>query len=183
MPLEIPRLKTERLVLRDLRAADATALFAHRADAEATRYWSTPPWTEMSQAEAHLRKAREPAVETGWLQFGVERRADGALLGTCSLFDHHADSRRAELGYFLGRPYWGQGFAHEAATAMIEHAFGPMNLNRIEADVDPRNVASVRLLERLGFVREGLMRERWIVAGEVSDSLFYGLLATDWATL
>lgn len=181
MPLETVPLETERLILRDLRADDAAALFAHRADAEAARYWSTPPWTDMAQAEAHLRDARKPATQSGWLQFGVERRADGALLGTCSLFDHHVDSRRAEIGYFLGRPYWGQGFAREAAMALIGHGFGTLNLNRIEADVDPRNVASVRLLERLGFVREGLLRQRWIIGGEVSDSALYGLLAAEWA--
>ena len=67
----------------------------------------------------------------------------------------------------------------EAGSALIEHAFGTLNLHRIEADIDPRNVASARLLERLGFVREGLLRDRWIVGGEVSDSALYGLLERD----
>ncbi|VWB67210.1 GCN5 family acetyltransferase [Burkholderia territorii] len=67
----------------------------------------------------------------------------------------------------------------EAAFALIEHAFGTLNLRRIEADIDPRNVASARLLERLGFVREGLLRDRWIVGDQVSDSALYGLLKSD----
>ncbi|ETP61422.1 hypothetical protein BDSB_27145 [Burkholderia dolosa PC543] len=67
----------------------------------------------------------------------------------------------------------------EAASALIEHAFGTLNLRRIEADIDPRNVALARLLERLGFIREGLLRERWIVGDDVSDSALYGLLKSD----
>lgn len=180
MTLETETLSTECLSLRALRADDANALFAMRSDAVAMRYWSTPPWTEMAQAEAHLRVASAPAAGAYLRQFGIERRADGVLIGTCSLFDHSVESRRAELGYFLGRPVWGQGLAREAVTALIAHGFGALNLNRIEADVDPRNAASVRLLERLGFVREGLLRQRWIVAGEVSDSAVYGLLRGEW---
>jgi RimJ/RimL family protein N-acetyltransferase len=68
---------------------------------------------------------------------------------------------------------------YEAASALVEHAFGTLELRRIEADIDPRNVASARLLERLGFVREGLLRERWMVGDEVSDSALYGLLDRD----
>ena len=69
---------------------------------------------------------------------------------------------------------------HEALSAVVEHAFGALALHRLEADVDPRNAASLRTLERLGFRQEGLLRERWIVADEVSDTAFFGLLASDW---
>ena len=75
---------------------------------------------------------------------------------------------------------WGQGLMHEALTALLDHGFGTWNLNRVEADIDPRNRASARTLERLGFCREGLLRERWIVGGEVCDSALYGLLQRDW---
>jgi RimJ/RimL family protein N-acetyltransferase len=69
---------------------------------------------------------------------------------------------------------------HEALTALLEFAFGDLDLNRVEADIDPRNVASARSLERLGFHKEGHLRERWIVDGEVSDSSLYGLLRSEW---
>jgi len=68
----------------------------------------------------------------------------------------------------------------EALGAAIGHAFGALDLRRIEADTDPRNAASIRMLERLAFRREGLLRERWVVGGEVCDSLILGLLRTDW---
>ncbi|MDO9353805.1 MAG: GNAT family protein, partial [Solirubrobacteraceae bacterium] len=92
----------------------------------------------------------------------------------------NAPCRRAELGYALARQAWGGGYMHEALQALVAHAFEALQLHRLEADIDPRNAASARSLERLGFVREGLLRERWIVDGEVSDSALYGLLAPEW---
>ena len=82
-------------------------------------------------------------------------------------------------GGAMARSAWGHGYAQEAGRAVISHAFDVLGLNRIEAEIDPRNEASARVLERLGLRREGLLRERWIVAGEVSDSALYGLLARD----
>jgi [ribosomal protein S5]-alanine N-acetyltransferase len=165
---------TERLLLRPLRGTDAPSLFDIFSDRETMRYWSTPPWRWPADAEAFLADSRS------YLRLGIARRSDRALIGTCALFAVHQASRRAELGYILGRPHWGQGYAREAVTALLNHGFDAHDLNRIEADADPRNTASVRLLEHLGFVREGQMRERWIVNGEVSDSVWYGLLARDW---
>ncbi|WP_027803907.1 GNAT family N-acetyltransferase, partial [Paraburkholderia dilworthii] len=101
------------------------------------------------------------------------------LLGTCMLFHADEQCQRAEIGFSLQRVHWRNGYMNEAASALIEHAFGTLNLRRIEADIDPRNVASARLLERLGFVREVLLRDRWIVGDEVSDSALYGLLERD----
>ncbi len=118
----------------------------------------------------------------GVLQFGIERSNDCTLIGTCTLHNFHLASRRAEVGYALGRPYWGQGYMQEALHVLINYAFDTLSLNRLEADIDPRNTASQNTLESLGFLKEGLLRERWIVNGETSDSGFYGLLRSDWFT-
>jgi RimJ/RimL family protein N-acetyltransferase len=75
---------------------------------------------------------------------------------------------------------WGKGYINEALVALLEFGFTQLDLNRVEADIDPRNVASARTLERLGFQREGLLRQRWIVGDEVSDTAIYGLLAHEW---
>ncbi|MFN2369802.1 MAG: GNAT family N-acetyltransferase, partial [Candidatus Krumholzibacteriia bacterium] len=90
---------------------------------------------------------------------------------------------RAELGYGLRADAWGQGYAAEAVGELLRFGFTELALHRVEADVDPRNEASVRLLERLGFTREGLLRERWIVEEEISDAAFYGLLRREWEAL
>ncbi len=80
----------------------------------------------------------------------------------------------------MASPAWGQGYMNEALSGLIDYAFAELNLNRIEADIDPRNESSRRVLERLKFVREGYLRERWIVGEEVSDTALYGLLQREW---
>jgi len=89
-------------------------------------------------------------------------------------------NRRAELGYVLGSPYWRQGYMHEALQRLLAYAFDDLGLIRLEADIDPRNEGSERTLLRLGFVKEGYMRERWIVGDVVSDSAVFGLLRREW---
>src|SRR4030095_15429240 len=105
---------------------------------------------------------------------------DHAFIGNATLHHFHEASRRAEIGYAPLGPFWGQGSMHEALQALLAYAFERLDLNRLEADIDPRNAASARSLERLGFRKEGHLRERWIVNGEVSDTGFYGLLRSEW---
>jgi len=95
-------------------------------------------------------------------------------------FQFHVASRRAEIGYALGRPYWGSGYMHNAQQALLCYSFQTLALNRLEADIDPRNLASARTLERLGFKKEGHLRERWIANDEISDTYLYGLLRREW---
>lgn len=173
-------LTTPRLRLRPLGEADAQALFDMLSDPAVTRYWSTPPWTDMAPAHALIERDRQAMASGDYLRLGLERLDDAALLGNCTLFAINAQCRRAEIGYVLGAAHWGRGFMHEALRALLEHGFAAMDLNRIEADIDPRNEASARSLRRLGFAQEGYLRERWIVGGEVSDTALYGLLRQDW---
>ncbi len=171
---------TQRLHLRPLRERDARALFDIHSDPEFARYWSSAPWTELAQAEQLIRQDQLDLERGEHVRLGLVRRADEALLGTCTLYKIHPDNRRAELGYGLAPRYWGQGYASEAVGALLDWGFGPLDLNRVEADIDPENGASAKLLRRLGFQLEGRLRERWIVAGQVSDSAIYGLLAREW---
>jgi RimJ/RimL family protein N-acetyltransferase len=178
--LAAPTLEAERVTLRPLRADDVYALFGFFSDPEVTRYWSRPPMTHLAQARTLLREIRERYRSGEGIQLGVERNSDGTLIGTCTLFHFHPQSRRAELGYVLGRPYWRQGYMHEALQRLLRYAFEELDLIRLEADIDPRNESSERALLRLGFVKEGYMRERWIVGEAVSDSALFGLLRREW---
>lgn len=182
-------LATPRLQLRPLQPGDADALFEIHSDPLAMRYWSTPPWTTPQQAVERIEQDRAWLEEGSALRLALVPR-DGAgnsggdeppaLLGTVSLFAFDGPSQRADIGYILAPRAWGRGLMHEALQALLSYAFGPLGLRRLEADIDPRNERSGRALERLGFRREGLLRERWVVAGEVSDSALYGLLAREW---
>ncbi|HEX6057465.1 MAG TPA: GNAT family protein [Gemmatimonadaceae bacterium] len=89
--------------------------------------------------------------------------------------------RRAEVGYALARAAWGRGYVAEALHAMIGFAFETLALHRLEADVDPRNERSIRALLREGFEREGYLRERYHVSGEVQDAVLFGLLRREWS--
>ncbi|NVD99219.1 GNAT family N-acetyltransferase [Massilia sp. BJB1822] len=169
---------TARLRLRPIRREDEAAIFALFSDPEAMRYWSCAPWTEMAQASRYVDEILAWYEGRENVQLGVE--IGGVLAGTVTLRGIFGQNRRCELGYMLGRRWWGQGYMQEAITTLLEHAFTVMDLNRIEADVDPRNTASARMLGRLHFRLEGHMRERWFVNGEICDSDFYGLLRSDW---
>lgn len=173
-------LRTARLLLRPPQPEDAPALLRAFSDAQAMRYWSTPPWTSLDDAEGFIQRSLQAMATGEALRLIIVRTADARVLGQCTLFSIARSCRRAEIGYLLDRGEWGQGHMQEALNALIAYGFGTMGLNRIEADIDPRNERSARSLERLGFQREGLLRERWIVGDEVSDSALYGLLASEW---
>jgi ribosomal-protein-alanine N-acetyltransferase len=173
-------LAADRVRLRTLAASDTTALFEMFSHKEVMRYWSRPAMTERAQAEALFQQVLADYETGNSLPLAIERHSDSAFVGNCTLHHFHEASRRAEIGYALARPFWGQGYMHEALQALLGYAFDGLDLNRLEADIDPRNAASARSLERLGFQKEGHLRERWIVAGEVSDTGFYGLLRSDW---
>ena len=170
---------TSRLILRPLRHEDARALFSIWSDADAMRYFSFPTMGRLDQATDRVARLLKTSTDGKDFVCAVELRTTGEVLGNCDLFHADEQCRRAEIGFSLQRTHWGNGYMTEAASALIEHAFSALKLHRIEADIDPRNVASARLLERLGFVREGLLRDRWIVGDEVSDSALYGLLDKD----
>ncbi len=99
-------LSTDRLILRPLVESDAPELFEIHAHPEVMRYWASPPWTEMAQAHERIARSQEGFATGNNFQFGIERRTDQALIGICSLFSFNIPSRRAEMGYALGRPFW-----------------------------------------------------------------------------
>jgi ribosomal-protein-alanine N-acetyltransferase len=173
-------LATERLVLRWLTRADAPDQFSLFSDPVVTRYWSTPAWTTLDQAEAFVNAALADYASGEGLRFSILLRDSDTFIGSVKLYDFFDQNRRCDIGYALLPAHWGNGYLAEALVALLDYAFSTLNLNRIEADIDPRNDASARLLERMAFQKEGYMRERWIVNGEICDTAFYGLLKRDW---
>ena len=181
MPLPAPDLiYTERLLIRPLVDSDLAALFEVNSNDSVTALLPYATWHSMSDAEAWLARMRGIEATGLALQFVVVSKATARAIGTCLLFRFEEGSARAELGYALGEVHWGQGSMHEALVGLLSSAFSDMGLRRIEAEVDVRNSASARLLARLGFVREGLLRQRWVSKGEVKDVEIHGLLRGEW---
>jgi RimJ/RimL family protein N-acetyltransferase len=180
MPLPTPTLHTARLRLRPFADADADALFALHSSAHVLRSWDSPPWRERARAERFIAACRRMADEGTGARLAMNRASDGAFIGWCSLTGWNPDYRSARLGYCLDDAAWGRGYATEAAHAVLQWAFDTLDLNRVQAEADTRNVASARVLEKLGFVREGTLREDCVVSGDVSDSWVFGLLRREW---
>jgi len=175
-----PVLRTARLILRPFHSGDAENLLRVFADDEVVRYWSSGAWTDIAQAEAMIAEALQGYADGSIVRYAIALPETDQLIGICNLRGFFAQNRRCELGYALGRVHWGHGYAFEALDALLGHAFDALDINRIEADIDPRNDASARLLKRLGFRKEGIMPERWFVHGEMADTAFYGLLRRYW---
>jgi RimJ/RimL family protein N-acetyltransferase len=176
----LPTLVSSRVMLRWMTPADAEDIYEIFSDKEVMRYWSRGPLVTRDEAREMLVSIERCFRERALYQWGIARQPDDRIIGTCTLRHIDAAHLRAEVGYALGRASWGQGLMNEALDRLLAFAFGVLALRRLEADVDPRNLRSIRCLERLGFRREGHLRERWRVEGEVQDSLLYGLLRREW---
>ena len=173
----IPReLNTSDLHLRPIRLSDAEGMFAMLSDKESMKYWCAPPIAEISDALEVLRKDVESDAKGNSLCWAITLKGQDDLIGKCILFQFSQENHRAEIGFILNRKYWRRGFMFQALESVIDFAFGPLNLHRIEADVDPHNVGSLGVLEKLGFQREGLFRDRWLSYGEWVDSVMLGLV-------
>jgi RimJ/RimL family protein N-acetyltransferase len=180
MSLALPTLLTARLRLRPVAADDADALYSLHSDARVLRYWDSPPWADRARAERFVRASRQMADDGTGVRLAVDRASDSTFIGWCSLGRWNPDYRSAALGYCYGEAAWGHGYATEAARALLGWAFDTLDVNRVQAETDTRNLASARVLEKLGFVREGTLREDCVVDGDVSDSWVYGLLRREW---
>ncbi len=170
--------RTKRLTLRRFRSDDAEAFAAYRSVPEVARFqsWTAPvPLDEARQKVADFAKGDPEAP--GWFQYAVD--LDGVLIGDLGL-NLHENLMQAELGFTLAPAYQRQGYATEAVHGLLHHLFVERELHRVSAECDARNTASARLLERVGFTREGLRLSNTWFKGEWTDDLLYGLLRSDY---
>jgi RimJ/RimL family protein N-acetyltransferase len=175
-----PTIATSRLRLRPFVEGDADAVTALMSDAHVLRFWDAPPWREPGRAERFLAVCGEMAERGTGARVAVDRATDGAFLGWCGVSGYSSQHRSASLGFVYAAHAWGQGYATEAAAALVGWAFGTLDLHRVQAEADTRNVACRRVLEKLGFTLEGTLREDCVVDGVVSDSWVFGLLRHEW---
>jgi RimJ/RimL family protein N-acetyltransferase len=174
-PIESPRLR-----VRLVGEADLPALLVVNGEDEVTRFLPYSSWQSMADARAWYERMAKLQAEGSALQFVVADKASDVAIGSILAFRFDAPSARAELGYALGRAWWGRGCMSEALSAFIAQAVSAMALRRLEAQVNSDNAHSGQLLRRLGFVREGLLRQRWLHRGAPVDVEMYGLLRDEW---
>jgi RimJ/RimL family protein N-acetyltransferase len=160
---------TARLTLRSARPDDLEAIHAVLSDPCATRWWSTPPHATLEQTRGWL----DAMIVNGPDHPDFVIELDGRVIGKAGFYE------MPDVGYILHPDVWGRGLAVEAVGAAIDHVFRTQDVDALTADVDPENVASIRLLERLGFVRTGSGERTWNVGGAWKDSLYYTLSRGD----
>ena len=175
------QITTERLILREFGADDWRAVLEYQRDPLYLRYY---PWEDRSEADA--RAFVEMFRQWQWelprrrFQLAIVRRGEDGLIGNCGLRRKTGNEWEADIGYELSPQYWGRGYATEAARAMVEFGFADLGLQRISSWCIADNLASARVLERLGFVQEGKLRRNEHFKGRWWDTLLYALLAEEW---
>jgi len=176
---DFPTLHTPRLTVRPVDAADLQDLMAVNGDDAVTRFLPYSTWTCVEDGWSWLQRVNALEDAGTGRQLVLALKDGGPVIGTLLLFKLDAPSARAEVGYVLGRSHWGRGLMAEALQAAIDTAFTTAGLRRLEAEVNPDNTASSTVLQRLGFAREGRLRQRWTAKGHTYDTHLYGLLVDD----
>jgi RimJ/RimL family protein N-acetyltransferase len=176
----LPWIEGSRVRLRAPGAEDIDPLFALFSDPEVMRYWSRDPMRERGEAIAYMQSIIDGFMKRELLNWIIADRSDDRMIGTCTIYDLQPQHLRAAVGYALSPRRHGQGLAREAVALAIDWGFHTLQLNRIEADVEPRNRRSSSLLLALGFQHEGVLRERFCTSTEIQPSSVYGLLASEW---
>lgn len=167
-------INTERLRLRSMVEGDAAELYRIYSNADAMKYWSKAPFTDLVQTQEFVQAviAADPATT---IEFVIEH--EGRVIGRAGFW------RPPEIGYILHSDFWGQGFGGEAISALLEYGFQERGLTEVIADVDPDNTASLSLLKAQGFAEIGCEKNTIQISGVWYDSVYLRLSVTDWRVL
>lgn len=177
-----PTIETERLQLREMTPADVTALLKHLGNPEVVRFMDMQPITTREQADQWLQWMGSFFSARDGMRWGIALKDTAELIGSVGIHGWNREARYAEVGYDIARQYWDNGYATEVLKAIVEFGFLRMNLNRVEADVVDGNTASMRVLEKIGFLHEGVLRERSYKGGQYYDIHLFSLLRKDFLT-
>jgi len=176
-----PVLETERLFLQELTLDDAPFYLTHFSDPDIVELTGFDAPKDLEAAKGELLEYCIDLFRGGrGIRWGIALKSTGGLIGTCGYYMWEQAARKARIGYDLARDHRRKGIMSEALRAMIDHGFAAMELNRIEVLIDPRNEASLRLVEKLGFTREGLLRESTFFRGRFLDDVCCSLLRREW---
>ena len=174
-----PLVEDDHVRLRPPGEHDTGPLFAQFSHPEVMRYWSRPPMRSEREAADYIREIHEGFGKRDLINWVIADPASDAMLGTCTFYDIQPRHLRAGVGYALHPQHWGRGYACQAVGLACSGGFDWLGLHRVEADIHPDNAASRRVLERCGFRREGLLRERFVTPDEIQHSEIYGLLGAE----
>ena len=175
-----PMLETNRLILRQADFKDEEQLFELLSNPEVAKFDYFYPIKSSVEARKFIERYNDELAENEEITWGISLKETNKLIGVCCLGDFDDGARRAEIGYDITQQEWGKGYATEAVKAVISFGFNHMNLNRIEATITPGNYASIRVLEKLEFITEGIVRERDLIKDKLEDGIIMSILKREY---
>jgi [ribosomal protein S5]-alanine N-acetyltransferase len=177
-----PVIETERLVLRQITRDDAEDIFKYLSDENVMKYYGLEPFKSTDEALKEIEWYQSTFEENSGIRWGITIKGQGKVIGSCGFLNMVQQHHRSEIGFELSEDFWGQGIASEALAAVIMFGFEQLNLQRIQALIEPPNVPSQKLVEKNGFIKEGLLRNFEFTGGKFDDLYMYSLLKQDFET-
>ncbi|AXI10192.1 N-acetyltransferase [Oceanobacillus zhaokaii] len=178
-----PIIETNRLVLRKIEKSDANSIFNYLSDKKVMKYYGLAPFETINDALSEIAWYQTIFDNKDGIRWGITLKGNDEVIGSCGFLNMVREHFRTEIGYELNSSYWGKGIASEALQAVVSYGFENFNLERIEALIEPPNIPSLKLVEKLGFIREGLLRNYEFTGGKFDDLYMYSLLKQDFAKL
>ncbi|MCM3316734.1 GNAT family N-acetyltransferase [Rummeliibacillus stabekisii] len=175
----IKELYTERLFLRKMTTSDSESLFKIWSDPEVTKFMNINSFNNISQAKEMINLLDKLSQEKRAIRYSIIELESNQIIGSCGYNSIDFENAKVEIGYDISKVYWGKGYAPEAISSLIEYAFNSLNINRIEAKVEPENINSIKVLRKLNFTFEGTMRKCEKSNGKFIDLSLYSKLVTD----
>jgi len=179
--VRFPELTTDRLRLRGLRPTDAEAIHSIKSDPLVTAAYGREPYLTLSESEEWIAGRVANFLDGVSIMWGITLRDQDRVIGTCCFWNFDPDTQVTEVGYELARANWGQGIASEAVGATLPLGFRELGLHRIAGCPASSNRGSIRVLQKLGFLEEGKLRQRLFFQGRYLDLLYFGLLRDQWS--
>ena len=177
--MNIPELETPRLKLIALSDRHLNDLFAIFGDGEAMKYWDAPQYKRLEETKNLLNFFHKRLKNGTGIFWGICLKENPVKVIGLFTYNDYKEDRNANIGYIFAREYWGKGLATEAIKVCVEYGFNQLKVHRIEAGVEPGNIASETVLQKIGFTREGLLREKRFYKEKYQSLIMYGLLKTD----
>ncbi|EJR23574.1 GNAT family N-acetyltransferase [Bacillus cereus] len=175
----ITELHTQRLYLRQMKASDSLSMFKIWSDPDITKFMNISNFTDESQAKDMIQFLNELAQNNKAIRFTIIQKESNHIIGSCGYNSLDFENSKTEIGYDISKKFWGKGYAPEAISSLLDYAFTHLKLYRVEAKVEPANVNSIKVLEKLNFTFEGTLRKSEKSAGKLIDLNIYSKLISD----
>lgn len=174
-----PVIETDRLILRQITKDDAEDILRYLSDTDVMKHYGLEPFKSIDEALDEISWYRSILEKKTGIRWGITLKGQDRVIGSCGFLNIVPQHYRSETGFELSKEYWGKGIANEAFEVVLKYGFEQMNLQRIQALIEPANLSSQKLVERNGFIKEGLLRKYEFTCGKFDDLLMYSLLRQD----